>query len=129
MTPTFDFATLQQALDALVTGDHHAATRRFSEDVVVTGVGGCLSGRILGLTPVLDRFAEMSRLTHGTFGTEVSAVYRGAQGRTVVVARHWALLDGAELRATQALVMDTESERIRAIDILSGPGPRSGVWD
>ena len=129
MTPILDVATVQQALDALVTGDLDAASVQFTGDLVLTGPGGCLDGRTDGLAAVLDRFAEMSRVTRGSFGTEVEAVYTGATAQLVAVTRHWAMLEGDAVRAIQALVLTTEGDRFSAVDVLSGSGPRSGIWD
>jgi ketosteroid isomerase-like protein len=129
VTPILDSEDLQQALDALITGDRQAAADRFTEDVVLTGVGGCLSGRITGLPAVLDRFADMARLTHGTYGTEVEAVYTGNTTQLVVVARHWASIEGDQVYGTQALVVTVDGGRIGAMSALSRPGPASGIWD
>ena len=129
MSPTLDVAAVQGALDALVTGDADAAARRFSNDVVFNGVGGQLGGRTTGLLAVLDRFDAISRCSDGTFGTEVEAVYTDSAGHLVVVTRHWATLDGQPVHGTQALVLTTEGDHIRAIDAFSGSGPPSGIWD
>ena len=129
MTSTLGVATVQRALDALISGDEAAATGQFTGDVVLTGVGGCLDGIITGLPELLGRFADMSRLTQGTFGTEVEAVYRGKTTPFAVVTRHWASLDGEEIRATQVFLATAQGGRIRAIDVLSGGGPASGIWD
>jgi ketosteroid isomerase-like protein len=127
--PTLDVAAVQHALDALVTGDSDAAARRFSNDVVFTGVGGRLSGRTTGLLAVLDRFDAISRFSHGTFGTEVEAVYTDNAGQLVVVTRHWATLDGQPVHGTQALLLTTKGDQICAIDAFSRSGPPSGIWD
>jgi ketosteroid isomerase-like protein len=124
-----DVEDVQQALDALVNGDHQAAADRFTHDVVVTGVGGYLRGRITGLLAVLDRFARMSRLTGGTYGTEVEAVYTDQTTQLVVVTRHWASIHGEQVHGTQALLVTVAGGRIRAISAFSRPGPASGIWD
>jgi ketosteroid isomerase-like protein len=129
VTPTLDVAAAQHALDALITGDRDAAAARFTRDVVVTGVGGCLSGRTTGLDAVLDRFADISRLTHGTFGTEVEAVYGGSAAQLVVVTRHWASVDGKPVHATQAFLVTVDAGRVGAVDALSRPGSATGIWD
>jgi ketosteroid isomerase-like protein len=129
VTQTLDVATVQQALDALIIGDQASAAERFTEDVVLTGVGGCLGGRTKGLSGVLDRFAEISRLTHGTFGSEVEAVYTGSTTEHVVVTRHWASIDGQQIIGAQALLVTVDSGRIRSLDALSPAGAASGIWD
>jgi hypothetical protein len=129
VTPTLDVKAVQQALDALISGDQASAAEKFTEDVVLTGAGGCLGGRTTGLSGVLDRFADMSRLTHGTFGTEVAAVYTGGSTQLVAILRHWAILGGEEIHATQAAVFTTQGKWLRAVDVLSTPGPRTGIWD
>jgi ketosteroid isomerase-like protein len=120
---------VQRALDALITADHESAAERFSTDVVLTGAGGCLEGRATGLSAVLDRFADISARTGGTFGTEVEAVYTGSTSDVVVVTRHWARVDDEEIRGTQALVLTTEGGRIRTIEVLTGGGHATGIWD
>lgn len=129
MIRNLDVATIQQALDALISGDQVAAANRFTDDVVLTGMGGCLSGRTVGIAAVLDRFAEMSRLTDGTFGTEVESAFRGSTNQHVVVTRHWASIDEEQVHGTQALLITTDGARIRTVDVLSRPGSASGVWD
>jgi ketosteroid isomerase-like protein len=129
VTPNFDVAAVQQALDALITGDDRVAADQFTADVVFTGVGGCLDGRATGLPAVLDRFAELSRLTKGTFGTEVAGVYGGTPEGIVVITRHWASIDGEQVHGTQALLLTADRGRIGRIIALSQPGPRSGIWD
>jgi ketosteroid isomerase-like protein len=129
VTPILDVEDVQEALDALINGDHQGAADRFSQDVVLTGVGGCLRGRITGLPAVLDGFARMSRLTHGTYGTEVEAVYAGNTTPLVVVTRHWAVTNGEQVRGTQALIVTVAGGRIAALSTLSGPGSASGIWD
>lgn len=129
MTLNLDVAAVQQALDALITGDHDAATDQFTEDVVFTGVGGCLNGRTSGLPSVLDRFAEMGRLTSGTFGTEVEGVYGDNATQLVVVTRHWASIDGDQIHGTQVLLVATDGGRIGTVTALWRPGPASGIWD
>ena len=129
MTLNLDVATAQQALDALITGDHQAAAAQFTEDVEFTGAGGCLSGRTTGLPAVLDRFAQLSQLTKGTFGTEVAGVYGQTQGSLVVITRHWASIDGEQIHGTQALLITADNGRIRRVNTLSRPGPPSGIWD
>jgi ketosteroid isomerase-like protein len=124
-----DVATVQQALDALITGDPQAAAGQFTEDLALTGVGGCLQGQATGLSAALDRFADLSRLTGGTFGTEVEAVYTGNTTQHVVVTRHWASIDGEQIHGTQALLVTADGGRIRTINALSRPGPPSGIWD
>jgi ketosteroid isomerase-like protein len=124
-----DVAALQQALDALIAGDHREAADRFTPDVVFTGVGGCLDGHATGLSAVLDRFAEMSRLTDGTFGTEVAGVYGETNAGIVVITRHWASVDGQQVHGTQALLVHVDGDRIGRITALSRPGAPSGIWD
>jgi hypothetical protein len=129
VSPIRDVAAAQRALDALITGDGRAAVDQFTEDVVLTGSGGCLDGHTTGLAEVIDRFADMSLLTNGTFGTEVEAVYAGSSSMLVVVTRNWAAVGGIQVHGTQALVVTVLADRIRAIDVLSRPGPASGIWD
>jgi ketosteroid isomerase-like protein len=129
VTPILDVEDVQRALDALVNGDHQVAADLFTQDVVVTGVGGCLRGRITGLPAVLDRFARMSRLTDGTYGTEVEAVYTGNTTQFVVVTRHWASIHGDQVHGAQALVVVVDDGRICALSAFSRPGPASGIWD
>jgi ketosteroid isomerase-like protein len=129
VSPTLDVAAVQHALDALVTGDSDAAARRFSDDVVFNGAGGRLSGRTSGLVAVLDRFDAISSFSHGTFGTEVEAVYTDHAGHLVVVTRHWATLDGQPVHGTQALLLTTKGDQICGIDAFSRSGPPSGIWD
>jgi ketosteroid isomerase-like protein len=129
VTPMLDVEDVQQALDALINGDHQAAADRFTQDVVVTGVGGCLRGRITGLPAVLDCFGCMSRLTDGTYGTEVEAVYTENTAELVVVTRHWASVQGEQVHGTQALLVAVDGGRIRALRAFSRPGPASGIWD
>jgi ketosteroid isomerase-like protein len=129
VTPNLDVAAVQRALDALITGDQHAAADQFTEDVVFSGVGGCLDGRTTGLPAVLVRFAELAGLTRGTFGTEVEAVYTGNSNQHVAVTRHWASMDGEPVHGTQALLVTADGDRIRTITALSRPGPPSGIWD
>jgi hypothetical protein len=129
VTLNLDVATVQRALDALITVDHAAAVDHFTDDVVFTGVGGCLDGRATGLPAVLDRFAEMSRLTNGTFGTEVEAVYTGKSTQLVVVTRHWASIHGEQIHGIQALIVTADGTRVRTITALSRSGPPSGIWD
>jgi ketosteroid isomerase-like protein len=128
VTPTLDVDTVQQALDALITRDVETAARQFTDDLVMTGVGGCLAGRTAGLRAVLDRFADLALLTHGTFGTEVEAVYRGDTARVVVVTRHWAAINGKPVTGTQALLVTVDGGRIRIVEALSPEGPASGIW-
>ena len=73
MTSTFDVATVQRALDALITGDQAAATGQFAGDVVLTGVGGCLDGIIAGLPDLLGRFADMSHRSRSRLPREHDA--------------------------------------------------------
>jgi hypothetical protein len=127
--PNFDVATIQQALDALITGDRHAAAERFATDLVLTGVGGCLDGSATGLPAVLDRFADVAELTNGTFGTEVEAVYTGNTTQHVVITRHWASVGGKPIHGTQALLLTANRDHICTIDALSRSGPPSGIWD
>jgi ketosteroid isomerase-like protein len=129
VTLNLDVPAAQQALDALINGDHQTAADRFTDDFVFTGVGGCLTGRATGLRAVLDRFAQLSRLTNGTFGTEVAGVYGEMQGSTVVITRHWASIDGEQIHGTQALLITEDGSRIAKIVTLSRPGPPSGIWD
>ena len=129
MTLNLDVATAQQALDALITGDHQAAAAQFTEDVEFTGAGGCLGGRTSGLPAVLDRFALLCQLTRGTFGTEVAGVYGQTQGSLVVITRHWASIDGEQIHGTQALLITADNGRICRVNTLSRPGPPSGIWD
>ena len=129
MTPILDVAAVQQALDALIAGDDRAAAGRFTDDVVLTGDGGCLDGDAAGLPAVLDCFAAMSRLTQGTFGTEVEAVYSGRMAQVVVVTRHWASVEGVQIRGTQALLVGTDDGRISTMHALSRAGRPSGIWD
>jgi ketosteroid isomerase-like protein len=130
MRATLDVASVQHALDALVTGDSDAATRRFTNDVVFNGVGGRLRGRITGLVAVLDRFDAIAKFSHGTFGTEVEAVFTDDAGQLIVVTRHWATVDGQPMHGIQALLLTIDSNQIRTIDAfsLSGCAP-SGIWD
>jgi ketosteroid isomerase-like protein len=129
VTLNLDVAAVQQALDALVNGDHQSAADLFTDDFVFTGVGGCFKGRTTGLTAVLDRFAELSRVTKGTFGTEVAGVYGEMSGSIVVITRHWASIDGEQIHGAQALLVTVDGSRIGKIAALSRPGPRSGIWD
>jgi ketosteroid isomerase-like protein len=129
VTPILDVDDVQHALDALITGDREAAADRFTEDLVLTGTGGGLAGRTTGLPAVLDRFADLSRRTGGTFGTEVEAVYTGNTTQLVVVTRHWALIEGQQIHGTQALHVTADRGRIRTIDVLSPTARRSGIWD
>ena len=124
-----DVAAVQGALDALITGDHHAAAEQFTENVEFTGAGGWLRGRTTGLAAVLDRFAALSQLTNGTFGTEVAGIYGQTQGRLVVITRHWASIGGEQVHGTQALLIIADGGRIGGITALSRPGPPSGIWD
>ena len=125
---TLDIATVQQALDALITGDDDAAGGHFSDDVVLTG-SGALGGRTSGLRGVLARFADVSRLTRGTFGTEVEALYRGGIDQVVVVTRHWARIGDRQVFGDQAVLMATDGDRIRRIDVFARGGATSGIWD
>jgi hypothetical protein len=127
--PILDIEDMQQALDALINGDHQTAARRFTQDVVLTGVGGCLSGRAAGLPAILGRFADMSRLTHRTYGTEVEAVYTGGATQLIALTRHWAMIHGKQVYGTQALLITVEGRRIDAIGVFSRPGPPTGIWD
>jgi hypothetical protein len=129
VTPTPTAEAIQAALDALVHGDEQVATSHFTRDMVLTGAGGCFAGRAVGLRAVLDRFAELSSLTGGTFGTEVEAVYTGATSGFVVITRHWASIDGVPIQGAQALLVATKGDRIGAIDALSNAGAGSGIWD
>jgi ketosteroid isomerase-like protein len=129
LTTTIDVATAQRALDALISGDQPAAADQFAEDIVLTGFGGCLAGRAIGLAAVLARFADMSRRSDGTFGTEVEAVYTGEIRQFVVISRHWAAIDGEPVHGSQALVVGVTDGRIQTIDCLSQAGPASGIWD
>lgn len=129
MIPILDIEELQQALDALVNDDHRAATGRFTRGVVLTGGGGCLRGHAAGLPAVLGRFADMSRLTHRTYGTEVEAVYAGSPTQLIAITRHWAMIHGEQVYGTQALLITVEGGRIDAIGVFSGPGPPTGIWD
>ena len=129
MTPTLNVATVQEALDALITADEPAATNRFTDDVALTGAGGCLAGCSIGLPAVLARFARLSHLTAGTFGTEVEAVYAGITSQFVVITRHWASIDGKAVHGTQALLVATRLDRISSITALSKVGGGSGIWD
>jgi ketosteroid isomerase-like protein len=129
VTARLDVVSIQDALDALVNGDERAVERLFTDDLVFTGVGGCFGGRTVGIPAVLDRFAEVSRKTDGTFGTEVETVYAGRSDHVVVVARHWAVVEGRELRATQALLISTDGQRLCSVESLGNSGPRSGLWD
>jgi ketosteroid isomerase-like protein len=129
VTPNLDAAAVQQALDALITGDHDAAAGQFAKDVVFIGAGGCIVGRTAGLDAVLGGFAEISRFTRGTFGTEVEAVYTGSTSQLVVVTRHWASIDGKPVHGTQALLVTVDNGRIGTIEALSRPGSASGIWD
>ena len=61
--------------------------------------------------------------------TEVEAVYRGDPSGFVVITRHWAALGGKPVHGTQALLMATEGDRIRAINALAKVGSSSGIWD
>jgi hypothetical protein len=127
---TVDVAAVQSALDALVTGDRKVAASWYADALVLTGIGGLLDGRIVGLSEVIDRFAQISGRTGGTFGTEVEAVFVGDTPQVVVLARHWAALEGREVRGTQALLLTIDGERIEAIMALSPTArPRSGIWD
>jgi ketosteroid isomerase-like protein len=128
VTPTLDVDTVQQALDALITRDLEAAAGRFTDDLVMTGVGGCLAGRAAGLAAVLDRFADLAVLTHGTFGTEVEAVYRGTTNQVVVVTRHWAAINGKPVTGRQALLVTVDGGRIRFVEALSPAASASGIW-
>ena len=129
MTANLDVGAVQQALDALITGDRRVAATLVSDDVVLTGAGGCFGGRTTGLPGVFDRFADLARLSHGTFGTEVEAVFTGNTNQVVVVTRHWASIDGRPTLGTQALIVTVDGGRIDAINALSRPGPRTGLWD
>jgi ketosteroid isomerase-like protein len=129
VSPILDIAAAQRALDALITGDDRAAVDQFTDDVVMTGSGGCLSGHVSGQAAVIDRFADMSRLTNGTFGVEVEAVYAGNSPLVVVLVRNWAAVNGSQVHGTQALVVTVLGQRISAIDALSRPGSTSGIWD
>jgi ketosteroid isomerase-like protein len=129
VTAILDVDAAQQALDALIIGDQSTAATWFSDDLVLTGVGGCLHGRTASLSESLDRFADITRLTHGTFGTEVEAVYCGSTAQLVVLTRHWASIGGEPIHATQALIVTVDGGRIRAIHALSRPGAPTGIWD
>jgi ketosteroid isomerase-like protein len=129
VTTQLDVAVAQQALDSLITGDHHAAASRFTDDIALTGIGGCLRGHATGLEAVLERFAAIARLTHGTFGTEVEAVYTGDATHVVVVTRHWASIRGQQVHGTQALLITADGGRIRTITALSRAGSATGIWD
>jgi hypothetical protein len=63
------------------------------------------------------------------FGTEVEAVYAGNTTFLVVVARHWASIEGRQVHGTQALLVTADGDRIRTINALSRAGPASGIWD
>jgi ketosteroid isomerase-like protein len=128
VTATLDVRTVQQALDALITRDAHAAAQQFTDDLVMTGVGGCFAGRTVGREAVLARFADVAVLTQGTFGTEVEAVFSGSANQVVVLTRHWAAIDGNPVRGTQALVVTVDGGRIRIVDVLSPAGAASGIW-
>jgi ketosteroid isomerase-like protein len=128
VTPTLNVETVQEALDALITRDMEAAAGKFTDDLVMTGVGGCLAGRSAGLEAVLDRFVDLALLTRGTFGTEVEAVYTGDTNRVVVVTRHWAAIDGNPIAGTQALLLTIDGGRIRTVDALSPAGAANGIW-
>ena len=129
MTSDLDTAVVQRALDALITGDQDAAAGRFTDDIVLTGSGGCLQGHTAGLDAVVGRFAAIARLTQGTFGTEVEAIYTGDAGQVVVVTRHWASIGGRQILGTQALLITAHGGRIRRINALSRPGSATGIWD
>jgi ketosteroid isomerase-like protein len=129
VTPTPTAEAVQAALDALVYGDEQAVTSHFTTDMVMTGARGCFAGRVVGVRAVLDRFAELARLTGGTFGTEVEAVYTGVKPGFVVITRHWASIDGTPVQGAQALLVATKGDRIRAIDALSNASAGSGIWD
>jgi len=127
--PILDIEDVQQALDALINDDRQAATGRFTEDVVLTGVGGCLRGQAAGLPALLGRFADMSRLTDRTYGTEVEAVYAGGPTQLIAITRHWAMIDGEQVYGTQALLITIAGGRIGAIGVFAPPGPPTGIWD
>jgi ketosteroid isomerase-like protein len=129
VTPILDVDTVQQALDALIAGDRDVAAAQFTPDLVFTGVGGCLAGRTTGLDAVFDRFTAIARLTHGTFGTEVEAVYTGNATHAVVITRHWASICGKPVHGAQALIATVDGCRIRTIDALSRSHSPSGIWD
>jgi hypothetical protein len=129
VTTNLDVEAVQLALDALISGDSQGAADHFADDLVMTGVGGRIAGRIVGLPAVLDRFAGIARDTGGTFGTEVEAVYSGDDTPDVVITRHWASIDGHPVQGTQALLVTSDRGRVHTIDALSRPGATSGVWD
>ena len=66
----------------------------------------------------------MSRLTDGTYGTEVEAVYTENTAELVVVTRHWASVQGEQVHGTQALLVTVDGGRIRALARLLPPRPR-----
>jgi hypothetical protein len=128
VTTILDVADVQRALDALIAGDLDAAAALFTTDVVFTGIGGCLGEQTVGLPDLLARFAEMARLSQGTFGTEVEAVYSSST-HIVAIVRHWAMLAGVEARASQALLLSIAVRRAHAVEVLGASGPTSGLWD
>ena len=129
MTLNLDVATVQQALDALITGDHQAAAAQFTDDVVFTGAGGCLSGRTTGLPAVLDRFAELSRLTNGTFGTEVEGVYAGTHGSSSSSPATGPRSTGSRSTARKRSSSPSTAAASARSPRSSRPGPPSGIWD
>ena len=129
MGRTLDVEAVQRALDALIMGDHKAAADWFTLDVVFDGPGGCLAGRTTGVVAVLDRFAEVARVTDGTFGSEVETIYAGGATQVVVITRHWASIDGNPIHGVEALILTVDGDRIGDVAALSPPGPPTGIWD
>jgi hypothetical protein len=70
----------------------------------------------------------MSRLTDGTYGTDVEAAYTENITPVVVVTHHWSSIHGEQVHGTQALLVTIDRGRSGHERLLPSR-PCERIWD